>query len=402
MALNPMHPTTQTPKHAPTVIIGAGPAGLAMAGQLAHRNVPFIILEASEYIGFAWRNHYDRLHLHTVKQYSALPHFPFPAHYPTYVSRLQVVDYLEHYAEHFNIKPHFNQKVIRIRPNGATAQPAERWIVQTESDEFRAERVIVAAGYNRIPNVPELPGQRDFRGIIWHSRDYRNGAPFRDENVLVVGMGNTGAEIALDLYEHGAKPVISVRGPVNIVRRDVFGRPAQPTAIFLNKFPNWFYDFVTGISQKLTLGDLSAYGLGKPTHAASYDTRRGKIPVIDLGTVDQIKAGNITVMPAIKRINAKSVTFADGPGGEPREQPFDAIILATGYQPGLAPVLGKELSAQLLNERGYPKHLWFTDEPKRGLYFLGYTTPLTGIIYNLTIDSNRIARHITENNLVTA
>ncbi len=377
-----------------TLIIGAGPAGLAMAGQLVHRNLPFTILEASEYTGFSWRKHYDRLHLHTVKEHSALPYLPYPPDYPTYVSRLQMVEYLERYAEHFSIKPLFNQKVIRIQPNPTTD---ETWLVQTETDSFVAERVIVATGYNRIPNVPELPGQRNFRGIIWHSSEYRNGAPFRDENVLVVGMGNTGAEMALDLLEHGAKPFISVRRPINIVRRDVFGRPAQPTAIFLSRFPNWFYDLVTGLSQKLTVGDLSKYGLGKPAHPASYDTRRGKIPVIDLGTLDQIKAGNITVLPAVQQVNAKTVAFTDG-----RELPFDAIMLATGYKPGLTSILADALSARILNERGYPRSLWFDEPSLRGLYFLGYTTPLTGIIYNLNIDSAQIAEQIIQNNSVPA
>ena len=375
-----------------TIIIGAGPAGLAVAGQLAYRGLPFTILESSEYIGYTWRNHYDRLHLHTVKQYSALPHLPYPADYPTYVSRLQVVEYLEQYAEHFNIKPLFNQTVIGIR-RGVDGQ----WQVQTETDLFTAERVVVSTGYNRIPYQPTLPGLHDFRGIVWHSHEYRNGAAFRDEDVLVVGMGNTGAELALDLLEHDARPVISVRGPVNIVRRDMFGQPTQPTAIFLNKFPNWFYDLVTGISQKLTIGDLSAYGLGKPARAASADTRRGKIPVIDLGTLDQIKAGNIKVAPGIERVNAKTVTFTDG-----SERPFQAIILATGYRPGLTSVLGESLVELVLNERGYPKSLWFSAPELAGLYFLGFTTPLTGIIYNLTIDSEKIAQHIAKNKLVFA
>ena len=375
-----------------TLIIGAGPAGLAMAGQLAHRKLPFTVLEASEHIGFSWRNHYDRLHLHTVKQYSALPHLPYPADHPTYVPRLQVVEYLEQYAARFGIKPKFNQNVVSIR-RGTNGQ----WQVQTQTDTFGADRVIVSTGYNRVPNVPDLPGQRDFRGIVWHSREYRNGAPFRDENVLVVGMGNTGAELALDLLEHGATPFISVRGPVNLVKRDVFGKPAQPTAIFLSKFPNWFYDFVAGLSQRFSVGDLSQYGLGKPAHPASYDTRRGKIPVIDIGTLDQIKAGRITVVPGIDRVNAKTVTFSDG-----RELPFDAIILATGYRPGLTPVLGADLSPRILNERGYPKRLWFDEPDLRGLYFLGFTTPLTGIIYNLTIDSDTIANHVAANNFVPA
>ena len=376
-----------------TLIIGAGPAGLAMAGQLAHRGMPFTVLEASDYVGFSWRNHYDRLHLHTVKQYSALPHLPFPADYPVYPSRLQVVEYLERYAEQFNIKPLFNQKVVSLRQT-----PDHRhWQVKTETDTFEAEQVVVATGYNRIPNVPELPGQRNFQGIVWHSHEYRNGAPFRDENVLIVGMGNTGAELALDLIENGANPFISVRGPINIIRREVFGRPAQPTAILLSKLPNWLCDLLAGLSQKINVGDVSAYGLGKPKHPPTYDTRRGKTPVIDVGTLDQIKAGIVTVVPGIERIHAKTVTFTDG-----RDLPFDAIILATGYRPGLASFLSAPLLPRVLNERGYPKDLWLNDPSLRGLYFLGFSIPITGVLYHLNIDSDRVARHIAENNSVSA
>lgn len=356
-----------------------------MAGQLAHRGQPSLVLEASEYVGVAWRNHYDRLHLHTVKEHSALPYLPYPANYPRYVSRLQMVEYLEQYADHFGIKPRFNQPVQHIRraENG-------QWDVQTPTDTFRATQVVVATGYNRVPYQPELPGLRDFRGILWHSAEYRNGAAFRDENVLVIGMGNTGAELALDLLEHGAKPTISVRGPVSIVRREVGGRPTQPTAILLNKFPNWFYDFVAGTMQKLTVGDLSQYGLGKPTVPPSRLIREfGRIPVIDLGTLDEIKAGRIAVAPGIERIGAKTVRFTDG-----SERPFDAIILATGYRPALESMLGEELSVNVLNERGYPKDLWFTDSQLKGLHFLGFATPLTGIIRSLNFDSEKIARRL--------
>ena len=375
-----------------TLIIGAGPAGLAMAGQLAHRGLPFTMLEASEYIGYSWRNHYDRLHLHTVKEHSALPHLPYPASHPTYVSRLQVVEYLEQYAAHFGIQPRFNQKVTSVR-RGTDGG----WQVQTETDLFTANQVVVTTGYNRVPNKPDLPGLRDFRGIVWHSHEYRNGAAFRNENVLVVGMGNTGSELALDLLENGAKPFISVRSPVNIVKRDMFGKPTQPTAIFLNKFPNWFYDLVAGVSQKITVGDLTPYGLGKPAHPPSYECRLGKVPVIDLGTLDEIKAGNITVLPGIERIQAKTVRFLDG-----RELPFDAIVLATGYRPALTPMLDDALAAKVLTNRGYPKSLHFSEPDLRGLFFLGFTTPLTGIIYNLGIDSRLIADYIKKNNPVPA
>lgn len=373
-----------------TLILGAGPGGLAMAGQLAHRGLPFTILEAQDQVGHAWRNHYDRLHLHTVKAYSALPHLPYPADYPTYVSRAQFVAYLEQYARHFTIQPRYNQTVI-----GLQRTPDGKWAAKTATDEFIADRVVVATGYNRLPNQPELPGLSTFSGEVIHSRAYRNGEHLRGKAVLVVGMGNTGAELALDLYEHGAQATISVRGPVSIVRRDMFGKPTQPSAIFLNNFPNWFYDFVAGLSQKLTVGDLSTYGLGRPQHPPSRLIREfGRIPVIDLGTLAQIKAGTIHVAPGIRQVNTQSVTFADG-----TERPFDAIILATGYRPGLEQLLGPELSAKVLNERGYPTGLmpdrgWGNAPELRGLYFLGFSTPLTGIIRSLNLDSDRIARVI--------
>lgn len=378
-----------------TLILGAGPGGLAMAGQLVHRQLPFTLLEASDNVGVAWRNHYDRLHLHTVKEHSALPFLPFPADYPTYVSRGQLVTYLEQYARHFGIEPQFNQSVTQIRrtqderTQDGDTQPG-RWTVQTKTDTFVADSVVVATGYNRVPNEPQLPGLSTFRGEVIHSRTYRNGEPLRGKRVLVVGMGNTGAELALDLYEHGAEATISVRGPISIVRRDVMGKPTQPTAIFLNKFPNWFYDLVAGLSQQLTVGDLSAYGLGKPKYPPSRLIREfGRIPVIDLGTLDQIKAGNIAVAPGIRQINKQSVTFTDG-----SQRPFDAIVLATGYRPGLHELLEPELAARVLNERGYPTSLWYDQPELSGLYFLGFSTPLTGILRSLNINSGLIADHL--------
>jgi hypothetical protein len=369
-----------------TLILGAGPAGLAMAGQLAHRGLPYTLLEATDHVGAAWRTHYDRLHLHTVKQHSALPFLPYPDTYPTYISRAQVVTYLEDYARHFTIQPKFNQAVTGMERTGAG-----QWQVRTQTDTYLTDRVVVCTGYNRVPNSPDLPGLGTFGGAVLHSRDYRNGAHLRGQRVLVVGMGNTGAEIALDLYEHGAQPTISVRGPVSIVRRDVLGRPTQPTAIFLGKFPNWFYDFVAGLSQKLTIGDLSEYGLGKPLHPPSRLIREfGRIPVIDLGTLAQIKAGTIAVAPGIRQINATSVTFLDG-----SERPFDTILLATGYRPGLPDLLGPALAKQVLNERGYPRALWFEGEPTlQGLYFLGFSTPLSGVLHSINANSGLIAERM--------
>ncbi len=370
-----------------TLIIGAGPAGLATAAQLVQRKLPFTVLESGQQVGISWRNHYDRLHLHTVKQHSALPHLPYPEHYPLYPSRLQMVDYLDQYARHFGIEPKFGQTVRAIARNGDGS-----WCVHTQTDTFQAGQVVVATGYNRVPNQPELPGQHLFAGTWLHSYQYRSGAHFAGQRVLVVGMGNTGAEIALDLLEQGATPFISVRGEVSVVKREVFGRPAQPTAILLGKLPNWLYDFMAGFSQRLSVGNLSAYGLHTPPHPPSRLIREfGKIPVIDIGTLDRIKAGEIMVVPGIRQINLQTVTFTNN-----TELPFEAIIQATGYRPGLISILGEAVAGAVLDERGYPKHLWFNDDKLAGLYFLGFATPLSGILRGIRLDSEQIIEHMAQ------
>lgn len=370
-----------------TIIIGAGPAGLAVAGRLAKLGQPFTLLEATDNVGAAWRKHYDRLCLHTVKEESALPHLPYPADYPTYVSRDQLVTYLEQYIAHFNIQPLFNQFVRTIERS-----PTGRWLAKTKTHTFEANNLVVCTGYNRVPYQPDVPGLGSFRGLVLHSREYRTGATFNGQQVLVVGMGNTGAELALDLQEQGAFPTISVRGPVNIVNRDSFGRPTQPSAIKLSKLPNWFYDFAARMSQKLTIGDLSKYGLITPPYPSSYQIRvLGKIPVIDLGTVAQIKASTIAVRPGIAQVNHNSVTFTDG-----REAPFDAIVLATGYRTGLSDILAPDLSQKVLNEKGYPRGLWDTNPTLKGLYFLGFALPLTGILRGIRLNSERIVEELVK------
>ena len=371
-----------------TIIIGAGPAGLSVAGRLTKSGQPFTLLEAADAVGAAWRGHYDRLRLHTIKAESALPHLPYPADYPTYVSRDQLVAYLDGYVAQFGIKPLFNQCVTRIE----RTQPGQerRWLVTTKTDQFSADNVVVCTGYNRIPYRPDVPGIADFGGIVIHSHEYRSGAAFRGQRVLVVGMGNTGAELALDLQEQGAYPTLSVRGPVNIVMRDLLGQPTQPSAIFLSRFPNWFYDLSARVSQRLAIGDLSKYGIITPPYSPSYQIRvLGKIPVIDLGTVAQIRAGTIAVCPGIAQVRPGGVTFTDG-----RTDAFDAIVLATGYRTGLADLLAPDLGRKLLNEKGLPRGLWDTNPALHGLYFLGFATPLTGILRSIRFESERVVEEL--------
>lgn len=356
-----------------------------MAGHLRQLGLPFELLEQSEQVGHAWHHHYDRLHLHTVKELSHLPFLPFPEHYPRYVSRQDFCDYLVAYARHFDIRPQFGQEVIRIeREHG-------HWRVDTRAGQSRrSPQVIVAIGVNRVPHRPELPGEQAFRGEILHSRAYRRAEPFRSKRVLVVGMGNTGAEIALDLAEQGVEVALSVRNPVNIVPRDAFGRPTQLTAHKLARLPHWLGDRIGNAVQRLTVGDLSRYGLRiSPMSPAKQLRVTGKTPVIDLGTVAMIKAGKITVYPGIEQMEAAAIRFRDG-----RTAPFEAVILATGYRPQL-----EELIPALhghLNADGIPESPIGEGEFD-GLYFLGYDNYTPGGILGVIVrDSARIAEHLRE------
>ena len=174
------------------LIIGAGPSGLAMAGRLAEKGQPFTILEKGTQVGEAWHHHYERLHLHTDRKFSGLPHRPIPASAPTFLPRLDLIKYWEEYASLYGIQPLFDQEVVNIRREGSV------WVTTTKTDQFVSDTVTVCTGYNRIPTIPHWPGEERFKGTILHSANYKNATPFKNRKVLVVGMGNSGAEIALD------------------------------------------------------------------------------------------------------------------------------------------------------------------------------------------------------------
>ncbi len=362
------------------LIIGAGPSGLAVAGRLAEKKQPFTILEKGQHVGEAWHHHYERLHLHTDRTYSGLPHRPIPKTTPVFVPRLDLIRYWEEYATHYSIQPLFGQEALRIQREGTS------WVTTTATDTFISENVILCTGYNRVPQVPHWPGQEMYKGTILHSGTYKNAEPFKNKNVLVVGMGNSGAEIALDLSQTAQGTYLSLRSPVNILHRDFGGKPSQLSAIIMNAIlPDWAYDFLTRLVQKKTVGDLSAYGIHTPDYAPSAGIRKGNIPVLDVGTLAQIKAGTIKVKRDIEHFTANGVQFVDG-----TRLAVDAVVLATGYRARLNDFLPEVHPA--LNERGCPDKLWYPQWP--GLYFLGFSIPLTGILRGITLESKKIVDHM--------
>ena len=373
------------PSYTPNLIVGAGPAGLAIGGWLRHMDLPFEVLEKSDKISSAWHKHYDRLCLHTVKQLSHLPHMAFPDDYPLYVPREKLVQYYEAYAEEFRIFPHYNEELASLK------RVNNEWVATTQNEHStRADNVIIATGVNRIPHEPTWPGQENFQGEIVHCRHYKNPLPYRGKQVLIVGFGNTGAEIALDLSENNVPPVISVRGEVNIVPRDLNGRPVQLTARKLAKLPFGMGEKLGNFIRRRYIGDMSKYGLKMSKLSPTEQLKKtGKTPVIDLGTVEHIKSGKIKIRPNIKRFVENGVEFVDG-----AIQRFDVILLATGYRPVLEDFL--DSPGNLLDQYGCPKSP-IGEGPFKNLYFLGFDNyKLGGILGTIFADSELIAHTIRD------
>jgi len=364
----------------PTLIIGAGPAGLATAGRLRKAGRDFILLEQSNQIAHRWQNHYERLHLHTVKKFSALPFMPFPKEYPNYVPRKKLVEYYENYARKMEIKPVFNSEVDSIRKQEDTWRTTT-----TKGDVYHSENIVICTGFNRIPFRPQFENEKVFEGKIIHSRDYRTGKNFKGQKVLVIGMGNTGAEIALDLQEQGATVCLSVRGKVNIVPRDFNGRSIQETKELLDFLPTFISDALGNLVQGIAIGNLEKYGIKTPKIAPAKQLREyGKTPVLDLGTVAEIKNGNIKVLPDVKHFTKNGIIFKNG-----EEHKFSTVILATGYRAKVEDFL--EDTRGIFNEFQLPKQPVFED----GLFFVGFDAYSSGLLDSIKRNSEKVVDAIS-------
>ncbi len=370
-----------------TIVIGASAAGLAVSACLLRQHIPYILLEKEQKVATSWRNHYDRLHLHTDRKHSELPYMPMPKSYPKYPSRLQVVEYLEAYAQEFEIQPRFGQEVTAVEPTSAG------WQVQTQDYTYTAQNVVIATGHTRVPHVPHWDGEDSFSGPLVHSSHYKNGEPFVGQNVLVVGFGNSAGEIAIDLTEHGANDVgMAVRSGVNIVPRDVAGIPLLTIAILLDNLPPRLADLLSWPLLKMAIGDLTKYGLPKLPYGPNVQVRQdGKNPLLNIGTVQLIKNGRIQIHPGIQRFDNDTVIFTDGSA-----RPYDAIILATGYKPKVSDFLPD--MDQILDEDGWPQTSGTEAVP--GLYFCGFYVSPTGILREIGIEAEQISKDIAKKNAI--
>ncbi|HEX8647801.1 MAG TPA: NAD(P)/FAD-dependent oxidoreductase [Thermoleophilaceae bacterium] len=366
------------------IVIGAGPAGLATAAVLKKDGIHAVVLEKTENVAASWRRHYDRLHLHTVRWLSHLPGYRFSRKHGRWVSRDGVIRYLEGYVRHHGLDVRTGVEVRALTRDEAAGE----WVLDTNEGELRAPHVVVATGYNHTPVLPDWPGRDTFEGELLHGQDYRNPEPYRGRDVLVVGSGNTGAEIAVDLVEGGAERVrIAVRTPPAVLLREANGMPSQVTGLVMRRLPVKVADVLAAGSSRMFVGDLTEYGLPPNKRPISRAVKEDVIPILDVGLVDMIKQRKVEVVAAVQGFEGRDVLLADGS----RIQP-DAVIACAGYARGLEPLVGH---LGLLGHKGRPTvHGGETHPNAPGLYFIGYTNPISGMFREFGITARRIAKAI--------
>ncbi|MFI7015566.1 flavin-containing monooxygenase [Streptomyces sp. NPDC050164] len=380
----PTHSSAHPAPDRPVYVVGGGPGGLSVAYALRARGIRAVVLEKSDRVGASWRGHYDRLHLHTTRRLSSLPGLPMPRRFGRWASRDNVARYLEKYAEHHRLEVVTGVEVSRIE----RAPDGTGWLLHaTGGRELTGAAVVVATGYNHTPRVPDWPGRDTYPGEFLHASAYRNAEPFAGREVLVVGAGNTGAEIAVDLADGGARVRLSIRTVPHVVRRSTAGWAAQYSGVMARHLPVGLVDRMARQMGRLSVPDLSAHGLPRPDTGLYSRVAEGAIPVQDVGLIDAVRKGRVEVVAAVEGFEDGKVLLADGTRLSP-----DAVVAATGYTRALEGLVGH---LDVLDARGGPvAHGPRSPRTAPGLYFTGFTNPISGMLREMAIDAVRIAKAI--------
>jgi cation diffusion facilitator CzcD-associated flavoprotein CzcO len=363
------------PERVDVVVVGGGPAGLATSHQLQQYHVPHRVLERGDSVGYTWANLYDSLTLHTGKHMSSLPGMPFPRSAPLFVPRRVFWEYLRHYAQRFDLPVDTDNAVKRI------ARTDGMWTVDTHRGALAAHAVVVATGIVANPRTPTFPGQERFAGRIGHSVSYKRPEPYAGRRVLVVGVGNSGAEIASEIARAAGKVTVAVRSGANVVPLTLAGVPIQYVSYWVRKLPRRVQEGAVGLVRLLTELRRGKPVLPRPTHSPL-----DAIPVIGFHLVDAIAQGLIDVRTGVAELTTDGARFTDGTAGR-----FDDIILATGFAAALGP-LGALVQPDAKGFGRRRDRVVSLDQP--GLYFVGHNYDATGGLYNISRDARLAARLI--------
>lgn len=378
-------------------VIGAGASGLLAVRNLLEQGFGVDCYERETGVGGAWNWRHDRspihagVHLRWSREATQFPDFPMPDSWPDFPHHSQILSYLEHYAEHFNLRRHiwFGTEVVRVRP--ATE---DRWDVTTRSTGGGTERihryaaVVVANGHHRSPNLPEYEGMDRFAGEVIHANAVKDLAKLRGRRVLVVGGGSTGAELAAEAAHQATTCWHSTRRGYWYIPKYLLGRPvdrlnALTLALRLPlRLRQWLFHRVL----KLTVGNLTRFGLPAPDHKV-FETH----PMINSQLLYWIGHGRVTPVPDIARFERNAVVLGDP---DHTEIEPDLVILATGYLPQFE-FLDPELLG--LDDAGRPRLLMHTFSRRHStLAVAGLIRPDTGTLPLVYWQTRAIARWLRQ------
>ncbi|MEU9823049.1 flavin-containing monooxygenase [Pseudonocardia alni] len=355
-----------TPDHpAPRYcVIGAGAAGLATVRALRDAGVEFDCFERSEHVGGHWNTDYEALHLISARDVSAFRGHPMPGDYPYYPSRLQVVDYLNDFADAYDLRRHimFGVEVVRaepVDPDGRTG-----WTVTLgDGTERHYAGVVVANGHLWDPRTPEVAGE--FTGTVLHSSDYHDVGDVTGDRVLVVGTGNSGCDIAVDVAQDRRHAYVVMRSGQLFQPKSFFGRPRANLPIA--KLPPLLAELATVALTRIVNGGAAEYGMPAPRSWRLKDSP----PIVNTQLLHWIQHGRIEIVPTIERFDDDKVVLTDG-----RVLAVDTVIWCTGFHVSL-PFLDESLVPR---RDGIPLRHAATVLPPtvEGLFYIGLCAPRGG------------------------
>lgn len=371
------------------VIVGAGPAGLSVAWSLKRSGISPKVLEKTAAVGDVWRNHYEGLTLNTGRHFSRLSGDRIPASAGRWPTRDDFVKLLSSYPERGGFSVETNVEVTSVRLDEATG----RWeIASGGRAPITARIVVLAVGMSRLPTIPPWPGLKTFSGEIIHSSAFRRAADYAGKSVLVIGSGNSGAEIASRLAEH-AQVTISIRTPPHILPRSVLGVPLAGIGAMTRGLPASWVDRLLGLLQRIYIGDLGEFGLPRQDAGVSKKFAKSHVtPTLYPRFADDVRNRLLKVVGAVESFDGDKVVVEErvGPSkGQKIALRPDVVVAATGFRSGLADLVsvpGRKLPPDWPGDGVNSKF--------PNLHLVGQVNPLSGQLNEIRIEAERIARII--------